>query len=138
MIYERRRLAFAAEALREVFRCYAEIPKQSDLPMGTITRVTVCPAAPVRVTVLIQQSGASRLREIEIAADKLLVALIYFCRCQRIPLPRNPVKSLSVAEGQIVLDLHMVITPSSPDEPRNGGMLRRRDGGRVMSSWHNG
>jgi len=136
MIQEQRRLTFNQESLRHVFRWYATVPNQRDLPMGVVTDVVVHETAPVGVTVLIQQSGAMRLREIALASDRLMVALICFCRQQRIPLPKNPHKTLSSLDGAIVLDLELTLIPVAVDLFHTGSSPPKPSPARVAPPLH--
>lgn len=100
MIFETRELVFTPSALKKAFEWYATIPNQGDLPHGTV--VSVIPRQGGGVGVVIQQSGASKLREVAFNASKTLGALLYFCRKQRIPVPRDAEKDI-VADGDTIL-----------------------------------
>ncbi|MCW2247414.1 hypothetical protein M2352_003048 [Azospirillum fermentarium] len=112
MIFETRELVFTPTALKKAFEWYATIPNQSDLPHGIITQVI--PRQGGGVTVLIQQSGASKLREVAFNASKTLGALLYFCRKQRIPVPRDAEKDI-IADGEtILIHIHAKTKVTSP------------------------
>ena len=99
MIFETRELVFTNSALKKAFAWYAAVPNQGDLPPGAITAVTPRPGG--AVTVLVQQSGASKNREVAFSASKTLAVLLYFCRKQRIPIPRDAEKDIA-ADGDTI------------------------------------
>ena len=103
MIFETRELVFTNSALKKAFAWYATVPNQGDLPPGAITAVTPRPGG--AVTVLVQQSGASRNREVSFTASKTMAVLLYFCRKQRIPIPRDAEKDIAAHGDAISLTI---------------------------------
>lgn len=103
MIYEIRELTFTEDALRDAFAWYQEAPNQKDMPHGVIAAVTPLPGGGVKVT--LQQAGASRMREVHFPSSRLLMVLLYFCRKQRVPIPRDAEKTLSADEAGIILTI---------------------------------
>lgn len=103
MIYEIRELTFTEAALKDAFRWYQAAPNQKDMPHGSIASVIAQPGGGVTVT--LQQAGASRMREVTFPSARLLMVLLYFCRKQRIPIPRDGEKTLSADEAGIVLTI---------------------------------
>lgn len=103
MIFETRQLVFTNSAIKKAFDWYATVPNQSDLPHGLITSVMPKPGG--GVTVFVQQSGASRIREVPFAASKTLAVLLYFCRKQRIPIPRDAEKDIAADGDTLVLTI---------------------------------
>ena len=99
MIIETRELVFTNTALKKAFAWYATVPNQGDLPPGAITAVTPKPGGGVNV--LVQQSGASKNREVSFTANRTIAVLLYFCRKQRIPIPRDAGKDIA-AEGDSI------------------------------------
>lgn len=99
MIIETRELLFTNSALKKAFAWYATVPHQTDLPLGVITMVTPKPGG--AVSLLVQQSGASRIREVSFNASKTMAVLLYFCRKQRIPIPRDADKDIAT-EGEAI------------------------------------
>jgi hypothetical protein len=103
MIIETRELLFTNSALKKAFAWYATVPHQTDLPLGAITMVTPKPGG--AVILLVQQSGASRIREVSFTASKTMAVLLYFCRKQRIPIPRDAEKDISAQGDSISLTI---------------------------------
>lgn len=99
MIFETRELVFTNTALKKAFDWYATVPRQADLPPGAITAVIPKPGG--AVTVMVHQSGASRNREIPFTASKTMAVLLYFCRKQKIPIPRDADKDI-VSQGDSI------------------------------------
>ncbi|WP_207460200.1 hypothetical protein [Azospirillum sp. SYSU D00513] len=105
MIVESRRIVFNDTALRLAIRLYADVSTQGDLPQGVITGVDLRDNDGLSATVFVQQSGASMLREAVLSQQKILAALLLLCRSQKIPVPRQADKSLTVAGSRLVLDI---------------------------------
>lgn len=103
MIIETRELVFSNAALKKAFAWYGTVPHQADLPHGAITTVTPRPGG--GVTVLVQQTGASRIREVAFNASKTMAVLLYFCRKQRIPIPRDADKDIAARDDAICLTI---------------------------------
>jgi len=103
MILETRELVFTNTALKKAFAWYAMVPNQSDLPIGVITAVNPKPGG--AVTVMVQQSGATRTREVSFTASKVMAVLLFFCRKQRIPIPRDAGKDIATSGDTIVLTI---------------------------------
>lgn len=101
MIIETRELVFTNSALKKAFAWYATVPNQSDLPPGAIAVVT--PKAGGATLVMVQQSGGSRNREIAFSPSKTLAVLLYFCRKQRVPIPRDAEKDIATRGEDISL-----------------------------------
>jgi len=101
MIVETRKLFFTNSALHKAIAWYQKVPNQSDLPLGAVTMVTPKPGGGLAVT--IQQSGASKGREILFTASKTLGLLLLFCRRQKIPIPRDAAKELDIGGDGIFL-----------------------------------
>jgi len=112
MIFETRELVFTNSALKKAFAWYATVPNQADLPLGVITAVTPKPGG--GATVLVQQSGASRIREVSFNASKTMAVLLYFCRKQRIPIPRDADKDISAQGDSISLTISGQTRTASP------------------------
>jgi hypothetical protein len=103
MIYELRELTFTEAALKDAFRWYQSAPNQKDCPHGAIASVKPQPGGGVMV--LLQQAGASKMREVAFTSSRLLMVLLYFCRKQKIPIPREAEKTLSSDEAGIILTI---------------------------------
>lgn len=103
MIYELRELTFTEAALIDAFRWYQAAPNQKDMPHGVVAAVK--PQAGGGVVVLLQQAGASKMREVAFTSTRLLMVLLYFCRKQRIPIPRESEKNLSNDEAGVILTI---------------------------------
>ena len=103
MIFETRELVFTNTALKKAFDWYAKVPNQGDLPPGAITAVSPKPGGAVMV--MVQQSGASKNREVSFTASKTMAVLLYFCRKQRIPIPRDAEKDISAQGDSISLTI---------------------------------
>ena len=103
MIFENRELVFSNSALKKAFAWYATVPHRGDLPLGTITAVTPKPGGAVMV--LVHQSGASKNREVSFTASKTMAVLLYFCRKQRIPIPRDADKDIVMHGDSIGLTI---------------------------------
>lgn len=103
MIYEVRELTFTEAALKDAFRWYQAAPNQNDCPHGVIASVKPQPGG--GVIVLLQQIGASRMRELAFPSSRLLMVLLYFCRKQKIPIPREAEKTLASDEAGIILTI---------------------------------
>jgi len=103
VILETRALVFTNTALKKAFEWYAKVPNQGDLPPGAITAVTPRPGG--AVTLLVQQSGASKNREVAFTASKTIAVLLYFCRKQRIPIPRDAEKDIATHGDSINLTI---------------------------------
>jgi hypothetical protein len=101
MIVETRELFFTNSALSKAIAWYQKVPNQTDLPLGIVTMVTPKPGG--GLIVLVQQSGASKAREIPFSANKTLGVLLLFCRRQKIPIPREAVKDIVVADDGLIL-----------------------------------
>ncbi|WP_029008379.1 hypothetical protein [Azospirillum halopraeferens] len=112
MILETRHLVFTNPSLRQALAWYATAPGQTDLPHGVITAVT--PRAGGGLTVSVQQSGASKIRDVSFTASKTLGVLLYFCRKQRVPVPRDAHKDLSIEGDAIVLTIQSDTPTSGP------------------------
>lgn len=112
MIYELRELTFTEAALKDAFRWYQAAPNQKDMPHGAVASVKPQPGG--GVVVLLQQAGASKMREVSFASSRLLMVLLYFCRKQRIPIPRESEKTLSADEAGIILTIGYQFRSASP------------------------
>jgi len=114
MIVESRRIVFDGTALRQAVRLYAEAATQGDVPQGVITDVALKEGRAPSAIVHIQQSGASQLREAVLNEGKILASLLLLCRSQKIPVPRNAEKTLSVAGNRLVLEILYKPRPLTP------------------------
>jgi len=103
MIFETRELVFTNSALKKAFAWYATVPNQSDLPLGAITAVTPRPGGAAMV--MVQQSGASKNREVPFTPSKTMAVLLFFCRKQRIPIPRDAEKDITTQGDSISLTI---------------------------------
>jgi hypothetical protein len=112
MIFETRQLVFTNTALRNAFAWYQTVPNQTELPHGIIT--SVIPRAGGGATVYVQQSGASKMREVSFLASKTLAVLLYFCRKQRIPIPRDAGKDIAASDDSIILTIENRLKTSGP------------------------
>ncbi|MBP2230494.1 hypothetical protein J2847_003799 [Azospirillum agricola] len=112
MIVETRELFFTNSALKKAIAWYQKVPNQPDLPLGVVTMVTPKPGGSLVVT--IQQSGASKGREIAFTASKTLALLLLFCRRQKIPIPRDAVKDLDNGEDGIYLIIRGETATTAP------------------------
>ena len=93
-----RQLVFSESAVLKPFRWYVLAQGQSDLPHGVVSRMSLG-ENPCRVSVFVQRHGASRFDEIRFSGNKLVGALLYFCKKQKIPVPRDALKTLRVEEN---------------------------------------
>ncbi len=112
MIFETRELVFTNTALKKAFDWYAKVPNQGDLPPGAITGVIPKPGG--AVSVLVQQIGASKNREVPFTASKTMAVLLYFCRKQRIPIPRDAYKDIAANGDAISLTISGETRTASP------------------------
>lgn len=112
MILETRRLFFSNAALRKAFAWYQRAASQSDLPTGMITAVV--PRVGGAVLVTLQQSGTSRLREFLFPPGKTIGVLLYFCRKQRIPIPRDGDKDIAATEDGLALTIRHQLDVHGP------------------------
>jgi hypothetical protein len=103
MIHETRQITFTNSALKKAFSLYATVPNQSDLPHGLIAAIVPRPNGGVVLTV--QQYGATKLRDVSFTPSKTLGVLLYFCRKQHIPIPREAEKGISGAGEQLILSI---------------------------------
>ena len=113
MIIDSRQLVLSESAVLKAFRWYAQAAGQSDIPHGMITRITLS-ASPCRVTVIVQRPGASRFDEYPISGNKLVGAMLYFCKKQKVPVPRDAIKTLRVEDDFLVMELSREIPAISP------------------------
>ena len=113
MIVDSRQLVFSESALVKAFRWYALAQGQSDLPQGVVARV-VLTETPCRATVFIQRHGASRFDEVVFSGNKLVGAVLYFCKKQRVPVPRDALKTLRVEDSFLVMDITRKIPTAAP------------------------
>lgn len=114
MIIETRELVFTNTALKQAFAWYAAVPNQGDLPPGAITAVTPKPGG--AVSVLVQQIGASRNREVSFTSGRTIAVLLYFCRKQRIPIPRDAGKDI-ITQGDALCLTISGQTRTTPPPP---------------------
>lgn len=112
MIVENRQLLFTNIALKQAFAWYQQVPNQSDLPRGVITMVT--PKVGGGATVQVQQSGATKSREVSFMASKTLAVLLLFCRRQKIPIPRDADKDIGTSDDGIILTIRGTTTTTAP------------------------
>lgn len=112
MIYELRELTFTEAALKDAFKWYQEAPNQKDMPHGVIASVKPQPGG--GAVIMLQQAGASRMREIPFPSSRLLMVLLYFCRKQRIPIPRESEKTLTADESGIILTIGYQFRSTGP------------------------
>jgi hypothetical protein len=101
MIVETRELFFTNSALKKAIAWYQKAPNQTDLPLGVVTTVT--PTSEGGLSVQIQQSGASRTREVLFTPSKTLALLLLFCRRQKVPIPRDAAKEIETADDGLIL-----------------------------------
>ncbi len=113
MIIDNRQLVFSETAVLKAFRWYAQATGQNDIPQGVITRVSLT-ETPCRVTVFVQRHGASRFDEYPFSGNKLVGALLYFCKKQKVPVPRDALKTLRVEDAFLVMELTREIPALSP------------------------
>eukprot|EP01012_Entosiphon_sulcatum_P048927 TRINITY_DN67504_c0_g1_i1.p3 TRINITY_DN67504_c0_g1~~TRINITY_DN67504_c0_g1_i1.p3 ORF type:complete len:115 (-),score=24.95 TRINITY_DN67504_c0_g1_i1:201-545(-) len=112
MIVETRELFFTNPALKKAVAWYQKVPNQTDMPLGVVTEVTPKPGGGIVVT--IQQSGASKSREVVFSASKTLAVLLLFCRRQKIPIPRDAVKDIATADDGISLVIRGEVMTAAP------------------------
>ena len=113
MIIDSRQLVFSESAVLKAFRWYVQAQGQSDLPHGVVSRVALT-ETPCRVTVFVQRHGASRFDEFPFAGNKLTGIILYFCKKQRVPVPRDALKTLRVEDNFLVMDITRKIPAASP------------------------
>jgi len=112
MIVETRELFFTNSALTKAIAWYQKVPNQSDLPLGVVTMVTPKPGGGLVVT--LQQSGASKGRDVAFSPSKTLAVLLLFCRRQKIPIPRDGVKDIEMGDDGISLIIRGETLTSAP------------------------
>jgi len=112
MIVETRELFFTNSALTKAIAWYQKAPNQSDLPLGVVTMVTPKPGGGLVVT--LQQSGASKGRDVAFSPSKTLAVLLLFCRRQKIPIPRDGVKDIEMGDDGISLIIRGETLTSAP------------------------
>ena len=113
MIIDSRQLVLSESAVLKAFRWYVQAQGQSDLPHGVVSRV-VLDESPCRVMVFLQRHGASRFDEIPFSGNKLIGAILYFCKKQKIPVPRDALKTLRVEDNFLVMEITRKIPTVSP------------------------
>ncbi|PWC33933.1 hypothetical protein [Azospirillum sp. TSO35-2] len=101
MIVETRELFFSNSALKKAIAWYQKAPNQTDLPLGVVT--AVAPKTDGGLSVQIQQSGASKSREVTFTPSKTLALLLLFCRRQKVPIPRDAAKDLETVDDGLIL-----------------------------------
>jgi len=104
-----RALTFSSMALRQAFELTRQVAPER-IPPGPIASIVLRGSGPdVTAVVLVQQPGATRLREVEVPAIRLAAMLILFCRKLDIPLPRQARKRLAIVHegGEARLSLLM-------------------------------
>lgn len=112
MIVETRELFFTNSALTKAIAWYQKVPNQSDLPLGVVTMVAPKPGGGLVVT--LQQSGASKGRDVAFSPSKTLAVLLLFCRRQKIPIPRDGVKDIEMGDDGISLIIRGETLTSAP------------------------
>ncbi len=112
MIVETRELFFTNSALNKAIAWYQKAPNQSDLPLGVVTMVMPKPGGGLVVT--LQQSGASKGREVIFSPSKTLAVLLLFCRRQKIPIPRDGDKDMEMGDDGISLIIRGETLTSAP------------------------
>lgn len=112
MILENRQILFTNKALRHAFAWYQAVPAQTDLPPGAI--VAVEPRGGGGAMVSVQAIGAARHRECLFPSSKVIGVLLYFCRRQRIPIPRDGTKELTLAEDGLMMTIDVEIKTAGP------------------------
>ncbi|MEI6560090.1 MAG: hypothetical protein WCO00_16965 [Rhodospirillaceae bacterium] len=113
MILDNRQLVFSESAVLTAFRWYVQAQGQSDLPQGVVSRIALT-GTPCRVTVFLQRHGASRFDEFPFSGNKLVGALLYFCKKQKVPVPRDAQKTLRVEDDVLVMDITRQIVATPP------------------------
>ena len=113
MIIDSRQLVFSESALLKAFRWYVLAQGQSELPHGVVSRIALT-ETPCRVTVFVQRHGASRFDEIPFSGNKLTGAMLYFCKKQGVPVPRDALKTLRVEDNFLIMDITRKISTLSP------------------------
>ncbi len=104
MIVDTRRIVFSPEAVREAVKLYrASFPEKQ--PPGSIGPIFIRNTAPVTLGVSVQAVGATKHREIEMAASEVAVMLILYCRKAKIPLPRTGAKAIETQGDSLVLSV---------------------------------
>ncbi len=112
MIVETRTLFFSNSALLKAVAWYQKVPHQSDLPLGVVTAVAPKPGG--GLTIQIQQSGASKTREVVFLSSKTLGLLLLFCRRQKIPIPRDASKELNADDDGLSLTIRTETMTAAP------------------------
>lgn len=115
MIEERREVRFDKQSLIEACRWFQTLSKQTEIPHGLITDVILSDDDPPEMTVLMNQSGASKMRIINLKPTTLLPLILYFCKKQRIPVPRHSEKSFNADEESLVMILTKEHETRGPD-----------------------
>ncbi|MFD1627109.1 hypothetical protein [Azospirillum griseum] len=112
MIVETRELFFSNSALLKAIAWYQKVPHQTDLPLGVVTAVTPKPGG--GLVIQIQQSGATKTRDVVFLSSKTLGLLLLFCRRQKIPIPRDASKELDADEEGVSLIIRSETMTSGP------------------------
>lgn len=112
MILENRQILFTNVALRQAFAWYQVVPNQSDLPPGAISAVTPRNGGGASVSII--TSGSSKPREVTFTSSKMMAILLYFCQKQRVPIPRDGDKELTVSDDGLMMTVDYSVKTSAP------------------------
>jgi len=94
MISETRRLVFTADAIVDAMLLWLQSTRRSDLLAGYVKSGQVRTKPDLHLVMIIQSKDLSETKEVRFNADQIGAALISYCVRQKIPLPKQAVKSL--------------------------------------------
>ncbi|MEH6402999.1 MAG: hypothetical protein V7750_06460 [Sneathiella sp.] len=106
MIKEHRELVFSNEDLIEAIQVF---PNKNSLkiPDGTITGITVMDDAYVFAVVQVTRADDSKTEDVALDATILAALMLYYCKANKIPIPRNAEKKITKVDTGISLSIRL-------------------------------
>ena len=113
MITEFRRLVFSTDELCKAIKAF-DHQKAPKLPEGEIDRITVAGEPEISVTAKMQSAGnGDDQTEIELDANYVAAAMLFYCSRCRIPVPKSAQKTLEIEGDSLALSFSLNSYPHS-------------------------
>ena len=101
---EYRTLVFSQEEIRSALIDHSTRSRRS-FPLGEIVNVEFRTEETDQVELVVRSDLYDEVNKVRLEPEFVAAALIRYCFLQRVPLPRNATKSLTVEQGQLCLKI---------------------------------
>jgi|GEM_PF-2048786 len=114
MIIEKRQFWFTQSSLINALKWYASTPNRKAFPAGTVVDLKITQNPTLELVAIVDGEAGGPRVEISFLEPEIIAILIYFCKTQKIPIPRQSEKKIVVAHGTLILQVARKNTSRPP------------------------